>query len=58
VSERVDIQEPVGCINSARPAESPSFQEESASRAPRRRTLRHPQLFGLSAQKPTFNSGS
>jgi putative transposase len=55
---RLADENPVGCINSARPAESASFQEGSASRAARRRTRTHPQLFGLSAQKPTFNSGS
>src|SRR5215218_529245 len=44
---------PVGCINSARPAESASFQEESASRAVRRRTLTYP----LEPEAPVYAPG-
>jgi hypothetical protein len=57
----VYIAEPVGCINSVRPAEYANLQGESSSRtaAPRRRDAHTPAgARPVRRRNTTFNSGS
>jgi hypothetical protein len=54
----VELYLGVGCINSARPAESASLQGNRLLAPHAAEALVHPPPVGLSVPNPTFNPGS